>query len=326
MAQRNPSQQVVKTRLPQAVRRQVRRDLANRLNVPRRDLRVTGFSQETWPDSCLGLAAPNERCAMALVEGWRVEVSNGQQSWFYRTDQTAQVIKPETMDNADLPPDVIDRLLQTVAQEADVPASSLRITETQPRIWDGCMGIYVPDQACTRIAISGWQVIVAGDNQSWVYHISEDGSRIVQNATASGSSDDLVPSFIPTDGQPSEPVDQTIVFRSTVSGGLAGNVFEIVLMNDGTLYRQDRRFNDSQSGSPVVEKRLSAQEVQQFQQLLQDQRFPNLDGLRYITDAALADYPTTSLYAMGSTVQYIDLEADNLPPALQAVLQAWGAL
>jgi hypothetical protein len=322
-----PSQsQSAETRLPRSVVRRVRRDLAQRLNSPRRGLEVVGFSRETWSDSCLGLAAPNERCAMAIVEGWRIELSNGEQNWVYRTDLTAQVIKLETNDDASLPPEVGDRLIQTIVQEFGVPAASLSITETQPHVWDGCMGIYEPSQACTMIAISGWQVIVAGENQSWIYHLSEDGSRIVQNSTASGGS--LVPSFIPTvptDTQP-HPADDTAVFQMTTSGGLAGIVTEVVLMADGTVFRQVSQPNSPRPSDPIVERRLSPEQVEQFQQVLQNQRFPNLDGLRYITDIAFADYPTTTLSAMGSRVEYIDLEENNLPDALQVVIQTWNQL
>jgi hypothetical protein len=112
----------------------------------------------------------------------------------------------------------------------------------------------------------------------------------------------------------------------TESGGFAGQVTERFLTSDGLLYRQERRYNPTETAEPVVEKRLSPQQVQQFQQVLLAQRFPNLDRLRYFTDAALADYPTIKLQAMGSTVEYIDLEEANLPPSLQAIIQAWQQL
>lgn len=51
----NPSSQ---TRLPRSVARQVRRDLSQRLDIPQRNLEIVSYEQQTWPDSCLGLAAP----------------------------------------------------------------------------------------------------------------------------------------------------------------------------------------------------------------------------------------------------------------------------
>lgn len=48
--------------------------------------------------------------------------------------------------------------------------------------------------------------------------------------------------------------------------------------------------------------------------------------MRYITDVAFADYPTTRLSAPGVSVDYIDLEIDSLPTNLQAVIADWEAI
>ncbi|MGI0487246.1 hypothetical protein ACN4EK_17525 [Pantanalinema rosaneae CENA516] len=322
--QLKPSPRVV-NRLPQRVALKVRRDLAQRLNLPERRFQVVGSSRETWSDSCLGLAAPNERCAMAMVEGWRLELTDGQQTWVYRTDLRAQVIKLETRDTAELPPPIVDLLFATIARQEKVPANTLKVVEAQPKTWDGCMGIYKPGQMCTRIAIAGYRVIVRGDRQSWVYHTSQDGSQIVQNPIASGSGDQIMPSFFPAESQPENPTTD-IVFKMTVSGGMDGRVTETILTTDGILYRKSNSMQASAISEPTIIKRLSPAQLQQFQQQLQQQQFPNLDGMRYLTPAAFADYPTTVFQAMGSTVAYIDLEQADLPLSLQAVIQAWQRL
>lgn len=313
------------TRLPQRVALAVKRDLAQRLNLPERRLKIVRSSRETWSDSCLGLAAPNERCAMAIVQGWRIEVTDGQQTWAYRTDLRAQVIKLETRDAAELPPQVVDLLFAAIARQEKVPANTLKVIESQPKTWDGCMGIFVPGRMCTRIAIAGYRVIVMGDRQSWVYHVSQDGSRIAQNLTASGSSGQITPSFFPIESQPTSPTTD-IVFKMTVSGSMDGSVTETVLTTDGILYRNSTSMQSSVNSAPTILKRLSQAQLQQFQQQLQQQQFPNLDGIRYLTPAAFADYPTTVFQAMGSTVAYTDLEQSSLPPSLQAVIKAWQQL
>jgi hypothetical protein len=187
------------------------------------------------------------------------------------------------------------------------------------------MGIFEPGRACTKIAISGYRVIVMGDRQSWVYHVDQDGSRIVQNATASGSGISITPSFMPSDAQPPTPAED-IVFQMSVSGGLRGDTTETVLTSEGVLYRRSTGMSASATSEPTVIKRLSKPQLQQFQQLLQQQKFLNLNGMRYLTSAALADYPTTVLQAMGSTVAYIDLEQNQLPQPLQTVIEAWNQL
>jgi hypothetical protein len=228
---------------------------------------------------------------------------------------------PFPPENEPLPTEVGDLLLRAIAKQTQVPLAKLRIVESESATWNGCMGIYEPNQACTMIAIPGYRVIVAGDKLNWVYHISSNGDRIAQNSTATSR---LLPSFATTDESPFGELDGNIVFRSIESGGLAGIVTERVLLADGTLYRQVS--NPRERTEPVVENQLSAQQVQRFQALLEAQRFPNLNRLRYLSDAAFADYPTITVQGLGSSVEYIDLEIDRLPRALRRVIRAWDRL
>lgn len=210
------------------------------------------------------------------------------------------------------------RILQNVAIDLDRPVADLRIAAAEPATFDGCMGLYVPDLACTAIAIFGWRVVVTDGDQSWVYHTHQEdnGQGVVQNPTASGSRNGLIPDFIPhpvTDGEPA-PADH--LFRAAESGSLAGSARETVLMADGRLLNKD-------SGRVVSEARLSPEAVAAFQQVLEDQRFPNLHRMRYLTDAAFADYPTVRLSSGSLETEYIDLALEDAPIALQTVVEAW---
>lgn len=219
-----------------------------------------------------------------------------------------------------LTPVVRDRILQTVAQDVNRPAADLRITAAETATWDGCMGIYVPDLACTAIALFGLRIVVTDGDQSWVYHTHAEAAdlhSIVQNATASGSRNGLIVDFIPSPDP--APTAEDVVFRSVESGSLAGWQREIVLFADGRLQHRE-------GDTLISEKRLSVAQVTAFQQVLEDQRFPNLHRMRYITDAAFADYPTVRLSAGWLQTEYIDLAIADAPPALQAVVEAWDAL
>jgi len=309
--------------LPPAVEQKVRQAASQQLNVPSQDVKIAGFTRQTWSDGCLGLGGAAESCLQAIVEGWRVEVTNGQQNLFYRTDEPANAIRLEPQpDVVTLPTNVSQRLLQTVARQVRMPVSRLRVAAVKAATWDGCLGIFKPGQACTRIAISGWQAIVTGGDRSWVYHLDETANRMVQNSTASGSRGELVPSFMPEENKP--VLEANVVFQSIVSGGLMGKVTQVTLTNDGVVTQLISAPNIR--SRPVVLKRLSQQQLKQFQQMLEAKRFRNLNDLSYLTSAAFADYPTTMLQASGSTVQYIDLETKNLPLALRQVIQAWKKL
>lgn len=217
-----------------------------------------------------------------------------------------------------LTPEASDRILQTVASEVGRPASNLRIVAAEAATWDGCMGIYVPDQACTMIAIFGQRLVVTDGDQSWVYHTSQDGQQVVQNPTASGSRNGLIPDFIPPVPEPgADPEDY--IFRSLESGSLSGSQREIVLLADGRLLHRD-------NGTVVSEQRVAPAQLDAFQRVLEDQRFPNLNRMRYVTDAAFADYPTVKLSTMYYQAEYIDLAVDDMPTAVQSVIQAWDDL
>ncbi|MBC6436316.1 hypothetical protein FM036_46380 [Nostoc sp. HG1] len=308
--------------LPRSVEQAVRQDLSQRLNVPLQNVKLVRFTPQTWSDGCLGLGGAAESCLQAQVEGWRVEVIYNQQTWIYRTDKTANVIRLEPLATGEvLPPIVSQRLISAVAKEVRVPATRLQIAHVKSAVWDGCLGIFTPGRGCTKIALQGWQVVIASSNRSWVYHLDQDGSRIVQNPTASGSRGGLVPAFIPEQTKPE--IESTIVFRSTIGGSLLGRVTQTTLTTDGAITQLITAPNIR--SRPVVIKRLSQQQVEEFQQTLQTQRFLNLNGLRYFSKPVIADYPTTTLQGMGSVAQYV-VKTTHLPKALRQVIQAWEKL
>ncbi|MDJ0718358.1 MAG: hypothetical protein QNJ54_29720 [Prochloraceae cyanobacterium] len=83
-------------RLPFAIVKAIREDLSEQTEITPQKIEVIEASRQTWSDGCLGLAKPNEFCTFALVEGWRVIVSDGTQNWVYRTDEQGNSIRLES--------------------------------------------------------------------------------------------------------------------------------------------------------------------------------------------------------------------------------------
>jgi hypothetical protein len=299
----------------------LRKALVKQFGVQR--FAVVSTSAQNWPDGCLGLAQANEVCTLAIVSGWRIEVTDGLQNWVYRSDRTGKVIRLENPDRALLPQAVARRLIRQVAKDTRISMAKLRIAEVKSKELGGCFGFYEADRACTAIAISGWQAIVTSPDQSFVYHLTKNGDRIAQNMTASGATRAVRVSFEIFGGE-IPPLDNKIIFQSSSSGDLSGKMTRTELTSDGkiTLYQSSplARF------APVVIRTLSPGQIKAFKKLLEDSRFPNLDGLSYLTTAALADYPTTTYQGMFTAVQFIDLEKKNMPQALQKVIIGWEKL
>jgi hypothetical protein len=81
--------------LPDAVAAVVRQDLSRQTGIAPGKLKVTESSRQSWPNTCLGLSKADEICGQMIVEGWRVVVSDGRQTWVYRTDARGNVVRLE---------------------------------------------------------------------------------------------------------------------------------------------------------------------------------------------------------------------------------------
>jgi formaldehyde-activating enzyme involved in methanogenesis len=305
---------------------------------------VVSATEQNWPDGCLGLPKADEVCTMAVVTGWRVEVSDKLQTWFYRTDLTGKAIRLENPQRSMLPQPVASKLIQQVARETNTPSGKLRIAEVRAKTYDGCLGIYHPDRACTKIAIKGWQSIIVpigfsslrdaprtsrfananitSPDLTYVYHLSQNAEQIVQNATASGAKRKINVSF-ETFGTIA-PLTATEIFSSSTSGDLTGRMSRIVLTPDGKITRYQS--SPTARFAPVVIKTLSIDRLNAFKKTLADRQFPNFNGLTYLTSAALADYPTTTYQSQSTATQFIDLEKQSLPKSLRESIASWESL
>jgi formaldehyde-activating enzyme involved in methanogenesis len=283
---------------------------------------VVSAIEQNWPDGCLGLPKAEEVCTMAILTGWRVEVSDKLQTWFYRTDRMGKTLRLENPQRSVLPQPVASKLIQQVAKETNTPSGKLRIAEVKAKTYDGCLGIYRPNQACTKIAIQGWQAILTSPDRTYIYHLSQNAERIAQNETASGATRKINVSF-GTFGEIA-PLAATEIFRSSTSGDFTGRMTSTVLTQDGKITRYQS--SPTARFAPVVIKTLSLDRLNAFKKTLSNQQFPNLNALTYLTSAALADYPTTTYQSQSAATQFIDLEKQSLPKSLRESIASWESL
>jgi hypothetical protein len=299
---------------------------------------VVSATEQNWPDGCLGLPKAEEVCTMAVVAGWRIEVSDKLQTWYYRADRTGKNLRLENPDRSVLPQLVASKLIQQVAKDIKIQAGKLRVAEVRAKTYDGCLGIYRPNQACTKIAIQGWQAIVTSpvgeaysrnetlgernDNRTYIYHLSQNADRIVQNETASGAKRKINLSFGIFGGI--APPD-TIVFGSkTSSNNMDAEEVRTILTQDGKI----TRYRASRIGryAPVVIKTLSIARLNAFKGTLANQQFPNLNGLSYLISTAPDDYPKTTYESQSAATQFIDLDKQSLPKSLRELIASWESL
>jgi hypothetical protein len=340
-------------RFPHRVANPVRRDLAQRLNTPSQRLHVASSAFETWEDDCLGLNAPGELCVQIPIEGWRVEVSNGHRSWFYRADMNGQNIRLESeIGTISLPPEVGDRILSVSSAQLSIPASQLSIAQSQQH-WQTCPALAI---GCSDLP--GWRVIVvdkgaasglstqgtatqntktkgtaegrvtqnkttdnsAEPQNSWIYRANDSGSEIHLDEAVSENTP-IIPTFLPSYGNLTQ-LAESIVFRTVASGGFTRQTYETILREDGKVWRSLLKPGSSISQSQSYQ--VSPEQVKAFQQLLEQQHFSDFNGLNY--PGRDAGSVTVTLMGKDGMTQYKSVIENQLPPALLNIVQSWDRL
>lgn len=179
------TQQTTRTRqsLPTLIANAIRQDLARRVNIPARKLRITDFKRILWNNACLGLPNVNEICRQGEpVPGWQVGVTDGQRTWTYHTDNMggnlrlspAQAI---AQTEVKLPQPVADAVAQAAAPLLKVSANQVELLSFEQKSWsDDCLGLASNTEFCTTVVTPGWLVVVGANQQRLTYRTNETGS------------------------------------------------------------------------------------------------------------------------------------------------------
>ena len=322
---------VTQTNLPQDLARAVLRVASTDFRVPLSFLQITKTEQKTWENSCLGLQRPTERCMGTPTPGWRVTVTvtgtaDGRPLVrVYRTDSTGDRIRAEETSNSnDLPNSVKNAVLRDIADRTRFDVSALRIIQAERQQWsDGCLGLGGPAELCMAAIVPGWRVTVEGGRQTFVYRTNESGSVVKSESRGLQGNNGTVP--IPR--SEISPLGAGVVFRAISSGGIAGRTTETFLMNDGRVMQQARMFRNSGLLPTATQiNQISRQEVRQFLQLLEQQRFSQFDLVSFQAPRGAADFIGVTLTGESGTTSYADIVQDELPSALRSVINAWSQI
>lgn len=85
------------TTFSSAVENSVLQHASQQSGLPTSALGIVQAREQTWSDSCLGLADSGVLCSQMPVPGWQIAVGSGQQRWIYRTNASGSVIKLESI-------------------------------------------------------------------------------------------------------------------------------------------------------------------------------------------------------------------------------------
>lgn len=87
--------EIVTAELPPEVQTAVLNEAVKRTSKTASALSIVSARSQTWSDGCLGLAQPNELCTQVITPGWQVVVTDGTESWTYRTDDSGALVRLE---------------------------------------------------------------------------------------------------------------------------------------------------------------------------------------------------------------------------------------
>jgi hypothetical protein len=77
---------------------------------------------------------------------------------------------------ANLPESVRLAVFREISQRTKTPIANLRVVQARRQIWtNGCLNLPV-EGSCTQSMVRGWQVLVANQQQVWVYRTNESGT------------------------------------------------------------------------------------------------------------------------------------------------------
>ncbi|MGI0487790.1 hypothetical protein ACN4EK_20305 [Pantanalinema rosaneae CENA516] len=113
--------------LPPAIANALRQDINKRTQIPVGNIQVSEATPKTWANGCLELATPDEMCSMAMVNGWRVVLTEGSQRWVYRTDDAGRNFRLETATNTQT----------TVPQPGQIQSSRIPTNEMPANLQKG---------------------------------------------------------------------------------------------------------------------------------------------------------------------------------------------
>lgn len=88
-------------------------------------------------------------------------------------------IATQPLRDGNLPDFVVQAVLQDASRRSNLPSQELNIVRAQQRDWpDGCLGLALTGTFCSQAVVSGWQVTVNAEQQSFVYRTDNSGSLV----------------------------------------------------------------------------------------------------------------------------------------------------
>ncbi|MGD2181743.1 hypothetical protein [Lusitaniella coriacea] len=182
--------------LPQSVANAVKFAAARETGRSTSTIQILQAEPFTWSDNCLGLPFADRGCRRTTVEGWKVTVRAGNRRLIYRTNERGNIVyrdrensPPPSEENSEedlktLPRSVANAVKIAAARETRGFPREIEILSAEPHTWsNGCLGLTLPNRACTQALVEGWRVTVRAGNRQLVYRTDSRGFAVYLDDT-----------------------------------------------------------------------------------------------------------------------------------------------
>lgn len=164
-------------------------DLALHLEMDPDQIQVISYQEESWPDSCLGLAAADEMCLQVITPGYRVLLGANGLRFEYHTDQSGGNLRTigDTVLDPIKPGIDLDKskailaAMQALNQATRIPLREIHVTSVEATQWpDSCLGLARSGEMCAEVITPGWKIILDTADNIYIFHTDQSGEIIRQ--------------------------------------------------------------------------------------------------------------------------------------------------
>lgn len=163
--------------------------LAGQVKTVANDIQLVSANEEMWPDSCLGVAKPEEMCLTVITPGYRVVFQSNGQLYEVHTDQDGSSVRmagapqalPEGGSKGSANQDAaVKAAKEMLAQQIGVKADQIQVVEVEAVAWpNGCMGVQMPGRMCTQMIVPGFRVVLEANGTQYEFHTDEIGGQVL---------------------------------------------------------------------------------------------------------------------------------------------------
>ncbi|WP_414528518.1 hypothetical protein [Nodularia chucula] len=128
--------------------------------------------------------------AILSIGGGLTIINNAVADSPLRTERNTELLSRERQNS--LPSVVSKAVLTDLASKQGIDIKELKIIDYRQQTWsNGCLDLAQPNEMCTQALVPGWRVVIAHNQQNWIYHTNSNG-RSLRLATTNNPSDSSI--------------------------------------------------------------------------------------------------------------------------------------